>query len=87
MDELVEEKLNYLRKTIEGIEKATKELEEKRGITQRPTYVMLENLNTATTYLENILSSLRMQVESVERYTGVETVKEEEIKREDRMFR
>jgi len=87
MDELVEEKLNYLRKTIEWIEKATKELEEKRGITQRPTYVMLDNLNTATTYLENILSSLRMQVESVGRYAGVEAAKEEEIKRDDSMFR
>jgi len=87
MDELVEEKLDYLRKTIDGIAKATEELEVKRGITQRPTYVMLENLNAATTYLEHILTSLRMQVEEVDRYAGIEATKEEEKKKEDTMFR
>ena len=86
MDELVVEKLNYLKKTIEWIEKTTKELEEKRGVTQRPTYVMLENLNAATTYLENILTSLRLQVEEVDRYGGKKE-EEEEKRREDTMFR
>jgi len=86
MDELVEEKLNYLRKTIAGIEKTTKELEEKRGVTQRPTYVMLENLNVATTHLESILTSLRIQIERVERYADVEAAREEERKSVDSMF-
>ena len=57
MDELVEEKLKSLRKTIELVEKEAKKLEESRYT--RPTYVMIESLNSATTYLENILTSLR----------------------------
>ncbi len=89
MDELVEEKLKYLRKTIDGIEKEAKKLEKTRYT--RPTYLMLENLNSATTYLENILISLRMQVEGVERYAEAEAAKEEKKKkekeREDTMFR
>jgi hypothetical protein len=85
MDELVEEKLKYLKKTINGIEKEVKKLEETRYT--RPTYLMLENLNSATTYLENILTSLRMQVERAEGYADAKVTKEEERKREDTMFR